>query len=115
MKIEKALKAWRSFFWAAHNTSCIASLYSHVKNIVNTKTNNLNLEYITELSRYYQKGLIDVSQDNLVATFPQWSRHYEIEFDIKVEDKSSMTDEYINIFHMSTIDTASGAGSNIPS
>ena len=76
----------------------------------------MNLEYITGLSRYYQKGLIDVSQDNLVATFPQWSRHYEIEFDIIVlNSTSSMTDEYVNILHMTTIDTAKGDGSNSPS
>ena len=56
-----------------------------------------------------------MSQDNLVATFPQWSTHYEIEFDIIVKDKSSMTDEYVNIFHMTTIDTAKGDGSNSPS
>ena len=56
-----------------------------------------------------------MSQDNLVATFPQWSRHYEIEFDIIVQDKSGMTDEYINILHMTAIDTQTGNGSNSPS
>ena len=63
-----------------------------------------------------------MSQNNLVATFPKWSEHYEIEFDIIVKDKSGMPDgsepagsDYANIFHMTTIDTAEGDGSNSPS
>ena len=56
---------------------------------------------------------MDLSQNNLVATFPKWSRHYEIEFDIIVKS-DTLTAEYVNVLHMSNIDTKDGKGSNIP-
>ena len=71
------------------------------------------LEYISELSKYYKRGIVDVSGSNLVATFPKWSRYYEIEFDIIVQSKPP-TDEYVNVLHMSNIETEDGEGSKIP-
>ena len=46
---------------------------------------------------------MDVSKNNLVATFPKWSRHYEIEFDIIVQS-DTLTAEYVNVLHMSNIE-----------
>ena len=55
-----------------------------------------------------------MEKGKLVTAFPTWSTEYQIEFDIIVTDNAGMTDNYINVFHVSNISSNDGDGSKIP-